>query len=1102
MKPIKLVMSAFGPFRGLVEIPFTEFGSSGLFLINGDTGAGKTTIFDAISFALYGNASGENRTTDCFRSDFANDDEQTYVELTFLHRNRQYVVLRNPNYIRNKKRGTGTTEEKPNATLTMPDGRVITGYAPVTEAVTELLGIDWKQYKQISMIAQGEFLELLTADSNTRGLIFRKVFGTQIYDLIQRKLKEKSNKLKSECEEIDKRILQFLDGIICSEENANKAAIDEWKKTKDIHQVPKMMELLLVILSEDQAHYDSKKKVNDQLSIELQKKAEEKTKAEQINNLLAILKRSEEEYQKLMENAEVMKQEEERYALAEKALHIVKPSEDTYLRSKRELMNLNTDVERGKAEKVRLQERLNILLEERKQKETYKPRIEELTAQISQQKTELIKYDVIAEQNKQKTSLEDKKQKLEKLISDLTIKKEALIKEQEEKQTKLDQYANLDKDMILCENQLHRTNETINQLNKLLSDIQNFKAEKEILIHMQEEYKKAEAEYKALNEEYLEMEGRFLREQAGIIASNLETGKPCPVCGSSEHPKKAFITQGAPSEEELKSTKTKLDKAHKAMIVASGRSEKQKTRVGMLEEALQENSIIISEKEVSVKTSEVIELVIEINEEIAVGKDVEAEYDGGEASGVKGAKDLSDSNIAELSEMVKDKCQQMVKQKADIEQRSVKLRLDIERKKLCVKRLEEIKEMLQSLDDNLSTNKEQLSQVVNTLSSINATLDTLKKDLKFTSKEEAENAIRVIDEECGKLQKELNLVEEAHRKCELNLGNISAVLADNVNKHDLKMKEYKELKETFKERLVQCGFIEKTASDKATIQAAIQRYKDNLITEDELVALRKSIDLYYKNKENLEEKIKQLKLETKDQNVKDLEQIVEEQKELKGKKDDCEEQISRIFSRLNNNREIYKRVNEQNKEQEKVRQDYLTYSDLAKTANGELAGKSKIAFEQYVQAFYFDKVIHEANKRFYKMSNNQYALMRKEDPSNLRSSTGLELEVMDYYTGKARSIKSLSGGESFKAALSLALGLSDVIQSFAGGIEVDAMFIDEGFGSLDSDSLEQAIETLNSLTTGNRLVGIISHVSELKDRIDKKILIEKSMEGSSLRLVK
>ena len=1121
MKPIKLVMSAFGPFRGVVEVPFSELGSSGLFLINGDTGAGKTTIFDAISFALYGNASGENRTTDSFRSDYADEDEQTYVELTFLHRKKEYIVWRNPNYRRSKKRGSGTTEEKPNAILTMPDGSVIAGYAPVTEAVTDLLGIDWRQYKQISMIAQGEFLELLTADSNARGLIFRKVFGTQIYDSIQKKLKELSNKLKYQCEDIDKRILQFLDGISCSEGNVSKAAIDEWKKVKDINQAEKMMELLSVLLEEDRAEYHTKKKENEHLNIEMAKKAAEYAKAEQVNRLLANLCQAEEDYQKLTLTAKEMKREEERYALAEKALHIVKPAEDAYLRIKKEAANLAADIGKGKEEKARLEKQLKLFLEEYRQKEAAQPRVSELTAQISRQRAELIKYDGVAGQEKQKAILEEKKQKLEKQIACLTGRKADLTKEQTEKQAEQDQYVNLDKDMVLCENQLYQTENTIKQLNKLLTDIRNLNTESDVLFRVQQDYQNAEAEYRYQNQEYLEMEARFFREQAGIMASNLEAGKPCPVCGSTEHPSKAAITGGAPSEEELKHAKAKLDKAHKAMAATGTKSENQRTKVGMLADALQENAAVLLEVDVSVPTSDVIELVIEIDEETAAGRDTgktDADRNTGKMDADRNVeKTDADRNaenslekvskrIADYADMARLKRSQITALQGELEQRKLQFLQDQKRRKQCFERLEEIKRTLLIFEETLTDHKEHLSRIMNELSQADGTLITLKKDLQYGTREEAENAIKAMEEERNKLQSEYTIAEAAYRKCELSLANVSAVLKENEKKYVLRRKEYNEAKEGFKQKLVQCGFAEndilEASADAERIKAGLKRYQSNRISEDDLAALRKSIDLYDKNRESLEEKIKQLKSDTKDQEEKDLEQIAKEQEALNYRKTECEEQSNRIYSRLKNNETIDKQVEEQKKEQEKVRRDYLTYSDLSKTANGELTGKSKIAFEQYVQAFYFDKVIHEANKRFYKMSNNQYALMRKEDPSNLRSPTGLELEVMDYYTGKPRSIKSLSGGESFKAALSLALGLSDVIQSFAGGIEVDAMFVDEGFGSLDSDSLEQAIETLNSLTMGNRLVGIISHVSELKDRIDKKILIEKSMEGSRLQLVK
>ena len=163
-----------------------------------------------------------------------------------------------------------------------------------------------------------------------------------------------------------------------------------------------------------------------------------------------------------------------------------------------------------------------------------------------------------------------------------------------------------------------------------------------------------------------------------------------------------------------------------------------------------------------------------------------------------------------------------------------------------------------------------------------------------------------------------------------------------------------------------------------------------------------------------------------------------------------------------------------------------------------MAGKDRLPFEQYVQAFYFEQVIYEANLRLKKMTGGRYALKRRTEAENRRSVTGLDLEIMDYFTGKARSVKSLSGGESFKAALCLALGLSDVIQSHAGGVVVETMFVDEGFGSLDKDSLEQAIAILKELATDNRIVGIISHVEELKECIDKKILLTKSTQGSSI----
>lgn len=1047
MKPTKLVISAFGPFSGRVEIPFHEFGAGGLFLINGDTGAGKTTIFDAISFALYGNASGENRTTDSFRSDFAKEEDKTFVELTFIHRSMEYQIQRNPIYKRNKRVGVGTTEEKANATLIMPDGKVVSGYYPVTEAVTNLLGVDWKQFKQISMIAQGEFLQLLTANSAERGLIFRKVFSTQIYDEIQKKLKSVAINLKYQCEDIDKSMIQFLTGIICDVDSVHYTAITEWKAAKDINQLSKIMDLLTFILETDRTNYNNEDQENKQLTIKIKEKTLQYSEAERINKMLEVLKQIRIEYQNLLMAAEEMKIEESKIQLAGKALHTVKPVEEVSLRLKKELLYLTAEIEKGNEDRKLLEESFSLLSKELAAKEDSKPRMIALTKDINRQEAELVKYDARTEQELERVKLEEKKQQEMKLISEIIKQKTNLSEEFSDKQKEQENYANLDKELLVCENQVASNKNTLNQLNKILEDTKVIAIEIDTLKKLQEVYIKTEANYNQMNKSFLEKETLFLREQAGIIAATLQPGVPCPVCGSREHPSKASLTAEAPSEEQIKKEKSELDTAHNRLIHAGNQSGNQKTKVEMLQ--------------------------TNINNQACSAFETDILY-----------------QVEEISVLTNEKLQKLKTFLIEMEQRDLQLKAEIDRKHLRSERLVAIAEELRELEVKLVSNNEDVTKITNALGSIDATIKTLSKDLKYPTKEEAVLALETIDKECKKLQEELVIAEAAHRKCEYSLGSTKAVLEENLKKQVSKLKDLSIAEENYKQQLILCGF------------AKEEKYKEVLMSEDELDARKKTLESYHKSREALENNIKQLQQDTENQTEKDLTAIYTEQKELDHQKGICEGRINIIYSRLKNNEDIFVKVEEQNKQQEKKRQEYLTINELSKTANGELRGKTKIAFEQYVQAFYFDKVIYEANKRFYKMSNNQYALLRKEDPSNLRSLSGLELEVMDYYTGKSRSIKSLSGGESFKAALSLALGLSDVIQSFAGGIAVDAMFIDEGFGSLDSNSLEQAIETLSSLTTGNRLVGIISHVNELKDRIDKKILIEKSMEGSSLTLIK
>ncbi len=1056
MKPIKLVMSAFGPFRGVTEVPFSELGPKGLFLINGDTGAGKTTLFDAISFALYGNASGENRTADSFRSDYAEEEEESYVELTFLHHNKEYRINRNPGYKRSKKRGSGTTDHRNNASLTMPDGRIIGGYAQVTQEVTALLGIDWKQYKQIAMIAQGEFLQLLTAGSDERGMIFRKVFGTQVYAGLQRELKEMANKLRYQCEDIDKGILQYLSGVACGEDSVHRYALEEGKKAKDIHQSLKMVELLKLLLEEDQAHYEEIARENKKLRLAIEQKSGEYSLSEQFNRMLTELKQAEEEYGRLSLAAEDMAGQAERYKQAEKALHSVKPFEDTCLRLNQELSALEAEILRGKAEKVQLEADYRRFREELTYLEANKPKIEMLKKEINRQEEDLKRYEEVLSQEKQILLLDEKKRSTEGQIADQLKKKEELGKEQSEKQRQLELLADCEKALAICEGRLDTTKRTKEQLHRFIRDIEAINTEEEAYSRCREIYSKAETDYHDRNSRYMQMELRFYREQAGIMAAALQTGMPCPVCGSTNHPAKAVMTEGAPVEEELNREKLQLEKLRGRLRAAGSSCEAQKTKVDTL--------------------------IINLGENLYSILDYRMNSNPG-GDGMKAVSSLVGQKLQAAEEALKE-----------LEHRQVQLWQDKLHKDFCSKRVGEINKELQVSEESITIFRENLNILNSDLNRIIGMMNTLKKDLKFKTREEAEVSLREVKQACNKLQEEQKSAEEAFRSCELVLGRTGAVLADNGKKLESKSEDYNRSKKQYHQKLKDAGFAAEGVVGES-------RYREALLKEEELEDLRKTIDTYDKARENLINRIEQLKKNTAGREEKNLEKLAAEREELNRKAQECEKQTNEIFSRLKNNDMICRNVEEQHRKQQRIRQEFLDLNELSRTASGELPGKSKIAFEQYIQAFYFEKVIHEANKRFYHMSGHQYVLQRKKESTDLRSSAGLELEVMDYYTGKARSVKSLSGGESFKAALSLALGLSDVIQSYAGGIEMDAMFVDEGFGSLDSDSLEQAIEALNALTDGNRMVGIISHVAELKERIDKKILIEKSMEGSRLRVV-
>lgn len=887
MKPLKIKISAFGPYKNCIDIDFEKLGESGIFLITGDTGAGKTTIFDSISFALFGEVSGSNRPVPSVRSDFADNDTETFVELEFTHKNKKYKIRRNPAYERTKKRGEGTTKTSADASLEYDD-KVISGTKNVDIKIEEILGINSKQFKQISMLAQGEFLKILFAESKDRTEIFRRIFDTDIYNQIAKRLADKTRIAKAELEQlkdyfaINSSNIVWKDGI-------------QSVQPKDVNELF-IQEILEKLQQEIKVNSEQFEKCQEQIS----KQSDENSKMEKEimaqkdkNDKIDRCQKLQEEQKVLQEKQEDIKQKEILIQKSQEIKNKILPKED----KKKEL-------EKEISQKQKVLQDISEKIELGKKKEEKFKQILELIEIIK------VQFQKYSELKDGKTELEDKIKKLQ-----------VIIKEQENKK-------------IASENA-----------------------------------QKLEAEWEKLSTEVLEKEKEFFREQAGILAEKLKENEPCPVCGSLHHPNLAIKSTSVLTKEELDNLKEKEEKSRKTLTDATN------------------------------KVTEINSKIETLIKEFGEKPDVE----------------LYNKKYAEISE--------------------------------------ELEKAYNQLNDNYK--KIMLKDIV---------IESFEYDI---FKEKITNKISKEREEFLKLQTQQE---------------------ENKKQIDELLQKQEKAQNDYQNTLKELGFENE------------EQYKKSVLNNLQIEIFSKEIEKY-----KTDVTINATKLEEIQKEIKGFEKVdlTAKIQEFNNKKQELENmrrqqmEYHRIFE--NNNRILVDLQTNSKKLDSKIK-EFTMVEDLSKIANGTVYGKRRIEFEQFVQASYFDMVIIEANKRLLKMTDNRFLLVRKESSERVSDKIGLELEVIDNYNGKRRDVKSLSGGEAFKAALSLALGLSDVIQSYSGGIVVDTMFIDEGFGSLDTESREQAINTLNQLTDNHKLIGIISHVTELKERIDKKVIVTKSTEGSKITI--
>ncbi len=1047
MKPLKLTMSAFGPYSERTIIDFENLGSSGLFLISGDTGAGKTTIFDAISYALFEKTSGLTRDANSIRSDFATLDIFTEVTLEFTHKNQHYIINRYPDQIRKSDRGKGQAEQKKGVCIIMPDGNKIDNRAQVKSIVSDVLGgLGYDQFKQIAMIAQGEFLELLLADSDKRNDILQKVFNTEFYKKVSGKLREKEINLKNENDDLEKSIFQYIDGIKCNEQSDHYSIIQVFKNERNINRVNEILDHIEKLLAEDNTML-----ADMNLEIEKLEKAKDslikrEVNGKALNNDLDEKQRLQIKKDELDEKKEEMKGLEQKALFGQKAFSYVKPLEDAKKREETVKNQLETKLANTKKDRSLQEEKLIVtkkVYDEECNNESIR---EKLNIYINNLEEKLPQYDRLMDLEGKQKEQEWKEKQLDENIKVLTIKIEELQKQEQSLNYELEGIKDSPIKYLNCLNILEKE-----RLLKL--KIETLESEVFKLIMLLCEVDKAkksfitiEGNYEECNKDYDIKYKVFLREQAGILAKTLESGSPCPVCGSMDHPNTAQCLFEAPTEAELKSLKKNSDRLNQEMQAAS---------------------IIASELKKEFDTRMNI-----LNKELK------------ELKKFKESENLDDIkfNLSNLNDKKKSYI-------LEFEREEGLLKNQCARKEVCEKIRKEAQENFDRYRIKVAEFMEEKNKLTTVISITVNEIGLIKKDLEFNSLEKAVSVVKEKKDELGIFRKRFLDAEKEYHETSSALKTSIRLLDEFEKQYEISKSALDNISKNYLQKIKDIGLKNE------------EMYRQVLLTQEQIDAIKDECKKYDITKQEIKSQLDKLKEKTYGKERVEIESIRNSISEVKASRSQKDKLQKDIQNRIIVNKGACSNV----KEVEKIRKDknmqYLDVNAMSKTANGRLEGKQKITFETYVQAAYFVQIIREANKRFYDMSGKRYRLLRKEE-GNIQSSTGLELNVYDTWTGKVRSVKSLSGGESFMAALSLALGFSDIIQNYAGGIQIDAMFVDEGFGSLDTEALEQSIATLTTLTTGNRLVGIISHVDDLKERINKQIIVKKNVKGSYIEAIK
>ena len=928
MRPLRLTLSAFGPYAAETTLDLEKLGKGGLYLITGDTGAGKTTLFDAITYALYDHSSSGIREGSMLRCKYADDKTPTFVELEFEVHGVRYTVRRNPEYQRPKARGEGMTTEKADATLTYPDDRPpVTKAKDVTAAVQEIIGLDYNQFSQIVLIAQGQFTKLLNASTEERSRIFRKLFRTQRYAQLQERLQAEASALNQQRTAQNAKLDSLLGGLQFSPEDPDAEAL----RALCAQTVPETALSLLDALTARQA-----------------------AALEEVGTALQATEAQLDTVQQQLGAAAQAQRLAQQLAARQAELAAAKPALDA----------ARAEAGRHAGDAAQL---------------------DALTAQVTQAQSALAAYDALDTLCRQQTEARDAARLAAAQAHKRRTQLDSLNAALAAAETELAALADADTRLLALQNrsaQLTQRGEALAKLEQRLADCQR---QAKAAHKAQENYRAAAAAQDEARARRDALEGAFLDAQAGLLAESLVEGAPCPVCGSTHHPARALLPHTAPTQAQVEAARQAAAEADRQAQNASAAAQSALATANEAKTSLRRDAeTLLPERFTTPEGTVPLTFALMTNV-------------------------LAEENTALQAAQTdcKAQCQQA---EADC-RRKAQLEADRQGKTRQRPALEQ-----------------SASEADRSAAAQNASADALEGQI-------------------------------AERRAAL----------------------------PYPRRADAQAALDKLEADRSTLRTGMDTAQRKLKQAEQTVAAAEAA---------VEALTAQQTAAQKELPARSAEELTAQQTELTAARETLRSREKQLSAQLLPNRKTAAQYRAAAEARQTLESRWQWVSALAATAGGTLTSKQKIRLEAYIQMNYLDRILRYANTRLMQMTAGQYELERI-GAENQRSQSGLDLGVIDHYNGTRRSVKTLSGGESFKASLALALGLSDEVQSSAGGIRLDTLFLDEGFGSLDEESLELAIRVLSGLTEGDRLVGIISHVGALKDRIDRQVVVHKARTGGS-----